>query len=224
MPVLPPVPKTVRVDFHMALTGQSNVQCRVFFSYAGALSQTDANTWTTTIRSAWGSNIMNHLSNACSLVSTVLTDLTSTSAAQSVDGTSVVGGAALAAVPNGVALVIKHKIARRYRGGHPKLYLPGMTAANLLTSNQWGSAAITQELSDFNAFITAALTAPAGVGAVTHVSVPYFKGFTAVTNPITHRVRNVPNLAPGTPVPDVVISNSVNPIPASQRRRNRQSS
>lgn len=220
MPVLPNVPKVCRIDMHFALPNDPNAQFRKFFQYGGVLSTADAQTWITAIAAAYATRMAAIISNQVSENLAVLTDLSSTSAAQAQDSTvramtnaNPIGG-------NGTAVIIKDKIARRYRGGHPRTYIPGWPIANMGTAGQWGTAAQALLLTDWNAWIADIIAAvPAAAAPATEVSVSYFQGFTVVT-PVGRRAKNVPSLRVGGPVIDAVLSHAVVPVPGSQRRRN----
>jgi len=207
---------------HHSYGGDTNCEVRNFFQYVGALSQADAQTWVNAIAAAWVARMMAILSSTLTLTSTELTDLTSASSAQAISGTSGVGADGNPSLSASAAMVIRLKIARRYRGGHPRLYLPGLPQGNLQTDQTWTAAGMTQKLNAFNLFISDSLTAvPVAAAPATEVSVSYFSGFTAVTNPVTHRARNVPNVRTP-PLIDAVLSHSINPHVGSQRRRNQQ--
>jgi hypothetical protein len=116
--------------------------------------------------------------------------------------------------------MIQFNIARRYRGGKPKIFLPAGVAADISNTNTWGSTFLATANTDWAAFAAAVLAAGwTGAGTLTHVNVSYYTGFTVVTNPVTHRARNVPTLR-GAPVVDTVISYAAEVDIASQRRRN----
>jgi len=220
MPALPAVSKVVRMDFHLTQASDTNVQFRKFFAYAGVLSQNDAATWATAARTSFGAHIAPSLVTGCNLILTVLTDLTSATAAQAQDATAANGANGTDNLPTGVAMIIKSKIARRYRGGHPKVYLPGMRQTNVTSSNLWNTTFTSGFITLWNSFISDILTnVPAAAAPATEVNVSYFLGFHNVTNPISGRSRAVPTLRV-TPVVDTILSHSINPVPASQRRRN----
>ena len=222
MPQLPAVSKVVRADFHMTLAGSSIIQNRVFFQYTGALSSSDAATWAAAMASNWQAHTMLHLSTQLVLASTVLTDLSSTTAAQVVDGTTGTGGDAAACSSAGLAIVVKQKIARRYRGGHPHHYLAGIPQHVITGVTSFDASYRTSVLNDWNTFISNVLTAvPAAAAPASEVSVSYFQGFHNVTMPSGRQVA-IPTLRVS-PVVDLVLSHSINPKPASQRRRNEQS-
>lgn len=223
MAALPAVTKVVRVDHHFSDGGNPNVQVRNFFQYSGSLSTADAATWLTNIVTALGVFMASFSQPTLVLTLSQLTDLTSTSAAQVVNTTGFTGGASASQLPAGVCLVIKKKIARRYRGGHPRVYLPGMAETYLSTPILWNATSLANIVAAWNTFINActAATNPAAIGTITEVNVSYFQHYTNVTFP-SGRAHPVPTQRP-TPLVDPVISHAGNAIPASQRRRNKQS-
>ena len=218
MPALPAVDHVVRVDFHMSQTDTPNMQNRLFFKYVGALSQADAATWCASMRSNWITHMGAHMANQVTLYKTVLTDLTSASAAQAIDTTTGAFAAGTSADIAGLSAVIQLKLARRYRGGHPRIYLPGVRATDVANLNQLTGGLISSLVTDIGAFISAVLTAvPVAAAPATHVNVSYFQGFHNITLP-SGRTRSVPTLR-GTPVVDTVLSYGVNPTLGMQRRR-----
>lgn len=223
MGALPAVPKTVRVDHHFSDGGNTNVQIRNFFQYAGALSVADAQTWLNNIVTGLGVFMTTFSQPTLVLVLSQLTDLTSASSAQVVSSTGFTGGASASQLPAGVCMVIKKKIARRYRGGHPRVYLPGMAEASLSTPILWNPTSAANVLAAYVTWMAActANTNPAAIGAITEVNVSYFQSFTNKTFP-SGRTHPVPTPRVN-PLVDAVTGHAVNPIPASQRRRNRQS-
>lgn len=223
MPALPNVSKVIRCDLFQTIGANVRVRDRIFFSYTGAgPTVADLNTFAGTISNAWNTNIVPQQNTGCTLTGITLTDLTSPSAAQTVTSQSRVGTLAGVALSAGVAMIIKLKINRRYRGGHPRFYLAGRVAADLATSTSWVAANIAAAATAFSNFIGAATVGPpASIGTATHVNVSYFTGFTNKTFP-SGRTRAVPNQRV-VPLVDNVVSYSGNPLIGSQRRRNQQS-
>lgn len=218
MPALPVVAKVVRVDFHMEETDSPNMQNRWFFNYSGTLSPTDAITWVANLRAAYGAHMGLHMSNQVTVFKTQLTDLSSASAAQVVDDTTAAFGAGTTADIAGLSAVIQFKIARRYRGGHPRIYLPGVRTGDVINLNELAPALVSNLITDLGAFITAVTTGqPAAIGTIQQVNVSYFLGFENITLP-SGRVKSVPKLR-ATPVTDVVTGYGINPVIGMQRRR-----
>lgn len=222
MTALPAVSKVVRLDLHMSQAADSNIQVREFFQFAGALSTADAVTWLGNIVTAWGTLMTGALSNTLTLNLSELTDLTSSSAAQVQSSTSHTGANANPPNSAGVALVIRKHIARRYRGGHPRIYIPGTAANWLSTATLWDPTELGTVVGLYTTFINACIanTNPAAIGAITHVNVSFYLGFTNHTFP-SGRVKAIPTPR-ATPVVDQITGVVGNPKPASQRRRNEQ--
>jgi hypothetical protein len=211
----------VRIDLKHTLSGV-NAVTRVFFSYGGTLSRADAQTWVDAIANAWKTNMLPQLQNRLVLTQTVLTDLTSVTSPQVVSAVTGAGGGTTNPAASGVALVIQKKIARRYRGGHPRQYIPGPISIMGTSSNTWDPTYAAAVIAAYSAFISAALTGvPAAASPATEQNVSYFTGFTNKTFP-SGRVHAVPT-ARVTPISDLVLSNTLNPKAGSQRRRNFQS-
>ncbi len=164
---------------------------------------------------------MLHLSGSIALVLTLLTDLSSPSAVQSqVTTNSSGGGGAGATLAGGSAAVVKKRIARRYRGGHPRDYIAGLLQSSLSNPQTLTTGFVTNLTNDYNAFISAVLLAvPVAAAPAFEVNVSYFSGFHNVTDPISGRSRAVPTPRV-TPVVDLITGHTVNPSIASQRRRN----
>ncbi len=111
-------------------------------------------------------------------------------------------------------------IARRYRGGKPRIYTPYLTQSDLANRSQWATASTTALTTAWLAFITAIKTHALGSATVTgQVNVGYFSGYTlGPAGPGGYRTKIPTPL--GTPHVDVITGTTTNLKPASQRRRN----
>jgi hypothetical protein len=224
MPALPAVPKVVRADYHFSLGGDTNAMWRTFWQYSGSLNNADSLLWTASVFNAWhvASGWQSISSNDITLTKCETTDLSSSSAPQSVTTGATVGSRSVVPVTAGAAAVVSFKMARRYRGGHPRIYIPGLGYDYIATAQQWSSGALANIAAAFNAWALAVqAAATSGMGTTIQVNVSYFSGFTNVTFP-SGRIRPVPKLRVGGPVVDVLTNAFVNPNVASQRRRNQQ--
>lgn len=221
---LPAVPKVVRVDHHFSGEADTNVQIREFFAYTGTLSTADAQTWCNNIATAMALFVVNQCVTGFTLNLTQLTDLSSNTSPQVISTTSGVGTNGTQLMSEGTALVFRHKIARRYRGGHSRVYMAGQPANQLGANGFWTPSSLASNTTQYNTYISSATagTNPAAIGTITHVSVSYFHLFTNVLFP-SGRMHAVPTPR-ATPLVDLIISVQANPLPASQRRRNKQSS
>lgn len=223
MPPLPPVASVIRVDLIMAVGSDNNARDRIFFRFTGPGPTTaDLTTLSTTIANAWGTNLAPLVGPITVLTGLNITDLTSASGAQVVTTQNKPGTRAGSNMTAGISVVVKFKINRRYRGGHPRFYFPGGVVGDLATPQTWTAGYTTAVASGFQAFITASiLSPPTNLGALQHENVSYFSGFTNKTFP-SGRTKAVPTVRV-TPVKDDIVSYSANPKLGSQRRRNLQS-
>lgn len=211
--------KVVRLDTHFSLGTDPNAQVRDFFSYTGSLSIPDAQTWLTAARTAWNADVQVYLSTNCATTLFEMTDLSSASAPQVQDTTGAAGTDSTGDLPAGTAMLMHKHILRRYRGGKPRLYLPGLSINRLATADTWSSGALTSIGGAYAEYIAAVIAAcPAAAGTALHVNVSYFEGFTNHTYP-SGRVKPIPNPRP-VPLVDVIVSTSPLAQVASQRRRN----
>ena len=222
MAALPAVSKVVRVDHFFDNGSDTSAQFRNFFQYAGTLNNADAVTWLGNIVAAMGTFMTARLTTHVSLILSELTDLTSSTSPQVQNSTGHTGGLVDNSLAAGTAMVIKKHIARRYRGGHPRLYLMGLGQGNLANETTWDTTHLGNVVGSFITYINACIanTNPAAIGAITHVNVSFFQGFTNHTYP-SGRVKPIPTPRV-TPLVDLITDITGNPTVGSQRRRNQQ--
>lgn len=202
----------------MPVTLRPTLQSRFYVSYAStAPTAAQLNTFAGSVRSAWGTNLASLASTNESLTGVIATDLSSGGLSGS-DSTTVAGTRAGTEAPVQSCVVIKFLIARRYRGGKPKIFLPFGVQADQADVAHWSGAFVTAVATGWGNFVTAVQAAGwTGSGALNVVNVSYYQGFTTVTR-LPLRARNVPTLR-GTPLVDTVTAFNVNSLMGSQRRR-----
>ncbi len=222
MTALPNVPKCVRLDIHYAQDADPNIMNRLHFSYSGTLNAADAATWLTAMNTALKSFVAAQLNSQLSLFLMELTDLTSNTAPQVSNSSGQVGGDGNPGLSAGVALVVSYELARRYRGGKPRTYIPGCAAGWLTNPSQWNPTQLNNVVTAWGTFLTACQTTPGGtaIGTINLVNISYYSGFINHTYP-SGRVKAIPQLR-ATPLVDNIIAYRGNSAPASQRRRNEQ--
>jgi hypothetical protein len=223
MPALPPVNKVVRIDWHYKDDADLTALCRYFASYSGVLSIADAQTWVNGIAAAWGGpgHLQGNVFTGLTLTKVELTDLTTSTSPQVSTLPGFPGTAGPPGVTGGVAYVLSFKMLRRYRGGHPRMYIPGLPFSAAGTAQTWTSAALANTQNAARLTITDGISSqPPAVGITQHVNVSYFQGFHNVTYP-SCRIRPVPTVR-AVPLVDVITGYVGNPNIASQRRRNLQ--
>lgn len=220
MPPLPLVPNVLRADLQWHDGSDLSVSSRHFFRYSGGPpTSADALALAADIYAAMSPH--DGLWDTFSEFAGVkVTDLSSNTGGVGEHAQATVGARPNTPLPGGVAVVVNYVIARRYRGGKPRNYLPWFVADDIDPRQVWFAEATNDATTALSAFFTAVIGLVSGGTTITsHVNVSYYSGFTAVQNPITGRWRNVPKLRT-TPVVDDILSWSVSSRPGSQRRRN----
>jgi hypothetical protein len=221
MPALPNVSRVVRVALSGNFVTVPNVWLsRFYIQYTGtAPVNSDLAAFDTAIDTAYNTNVKPLASVDVELLAVNSIDLSTSTSAVDTKAVTRIGTRAGAILPAQICVVQSYIVARRYRGGHPRGYWPLGTQPDMLTPSQWSSTAITAFDNGLDAFFTAIFAAGwAGAGTLSHVNVSYYSGFTVVTNPITHRARNVPTLRV-TPLVDPITSTTTRQSIGTQRRR-----
>ena len=221
MPPLPPVPGVLKADVHFSVGSDLAALIRLKFTYTGGPpTSAQMNSLATSVRTAWTNRLQNLTGTNINLTSVVTQDLASNTGAQGVDSTVVAGTYAGSVLPAGTAVLINHSIARRYRGGKPRTYLPAGSAAALSGPSNWTATFQNGVTANFNLWM-GDIVATAGIGITVqaHVNVSYFTGYTlGPAQPGGFR-KKIPSLR-GAPLVDIITTSNANSKPGSQRRRN----
>jgi len=172
--------------------------------YSGpAPSNANLNSLCTSVLTAWQTNFKSLCPSSVVLANADAQDLTNTSAASGTATDTTAGTRAGTAMPNSVACCITWHINNRYRGGHPRTYLPAGVIADVTGGNRWTDAFVTAADSAAAAFLVAVNALSIGGATYKMVCLSY--------------TRNKVALIP--PVPYSIQSSLVDHRPDSQRRR-----
>lgn len=224
MPALPPVPKVLRIVNETTDGNDLRAISRVYFQYTGAApTAAQLNILAGAADTAWTGNMAPIYLAGNTHLGHVIEDLTSATSAVGSSTAATAGTRAGSAMAAGTALVVSFAISRRYRGGHPRMYLAAGGSGDLSTRQTWGGAFLAAANAAAQGYLDAIAAAVwAGGGVLGQVNVSYYQGFTPFRYP-SGRYRNIPNLRVGGPIVDAVNSVSASPKVGSQRRRNLQS-
>lgn len=221
MPPLPAAPKVVQLAFQTSSgDGEPVFINRLHFSYTGtAPTSGQLESFAATVLTAWASALCPSMSTEKVAAGCVAIDLSSpTSATAAVTGATA-GALTGLKVPDDAAFVMSATVARRYRGGHPRSYLPLGDATSLSTARSWTSGFMAAVVTAWAGFVTALEGAGwAGAGTLGMVNVAYYHGYTLVTYP-SGRSRDVPTVRPGGPLIDPIVGYVPRARLGSQRRR-----
>lgn len=181
MPALPAISGLLKLILTYAAPGIASILNRLFFSGSGSSSQTALNTACNTIASAWATAVAGQTVPAVALIGVQLEDLSSATAPTGIwvgskPGTTAVAGGAFPQE----AFIIKNGISDRYRGGHSRIYLPGIPQGNLSSNDAttWGGTPATSVTSSWSAFLGNILSAlgTAGYTGMAAAVPHYYKG------------------------------------------------
>jgi len=215
---LPEVP-CVRVRLDYAQSDSYLAGSRFYLSYTGS-APTGANCTTLAgdIETAWAAHIAPLIDVNTALKEIDVLDIATDSGLSGQWTGSTSGGGSGTPVPGFVATNVEFNIARRYRGGKPRMFLPSADTSNQLDGSHWNSSYITAVNSGMAAFMAAieALTVGA-MGTLAHVNVSYYKGFTNLTNS-SGRERAVPTYR-DTALVDPITGYSCKAVMSTQKRR-----
>jgi hypothetical protein len=192
---------------------------RFFLSYSGS-APTAANcaTLAADIGASWNTNLAPVVHTTWGLHGVDVLDIASDTGASGQDSTVYAGTSSGNVPPAQVAMNVQFKIARRYRGGKPRIYLPPPEFGAIQDPAHWTTGIQGSVATAIAAFFTeiAALSIGA-MGSLAHVNLSYYKGFTNLENS-SGRERAVPTYRTAALV-DSVSGYDVKQEISSQRRR-----
>lgn len=210
MPALPDVPGVLKFEF---LWTQSGIPCANIFhaSYSGGppTNEDCVNLGQGASAAFWVSGLYSAYPTSTVFVGVRVTDLTSSTASvgeYTVDESGTYEGSEL---PAQACVLVNYTISRRYRGGHPRVYILPPNQTLLAGPSEWDSTIVTE----LSTCITALQT--------------YFGSGTSGTTDLSGQVcvSYVSSGAPRVdPLVELISGAVVSPIMATQRRRIRASS
>ena len=192
--ILPNAPKTLRVRFIGQY--QSRPWVNVFHvQYSGAKPDiAAAKTLAQQFNGAWNTNLALLHTGTVQLNTVEVVDLDTSDGAVGTDNTLRSGTAALSgqAMPPNVACCLSWKIAQRYRGGHPRMYLTGQMTGNTGANGLWQGAWVTPASTQGGNFITGinGLTGPQS--PLVAVATSYYKSHQGYPDNVRPIPQNFP--------------------------------
>lgn len=218
-PVPPPASPCVRVKLDYTNADGSLAGSRFYLSYSGAApSAANCATLAGDIATAWNTDIAGLIGTEWTLSECDVEDIATDMGLSGTESTAHVGTRGGTALPSQIAANVEFDIARRYRGGKPRIFWPAGVVGDLNDPAHWLPAFVTSLNTGTAAFFTAIEAASVGaMGTLAHVNLSYYKGFTNVTNS-SGRTRAAPTYRAAALV-DPVTSYAAKGLLGSQRRR-----
>lgn len=221
MTALPAVPSVVRTElFYTNNATTGTILNRLFFKYTGgAGTDTTMATLADNISGYWGTHVKSLVVDEAALSSVKCVDLSSATAPLGEYVTPVPGTSGGSSIPASTAFLVTYQIARRYRGGKPKSFLPIGAQSDLADVGAWSTTFISNVQTQWNAFIAAVLADTSAVTFTDQVNVSYYgPPNVPITNPVTGRTRTVSTLRT-VPLVDTIIGTTYEAELATQKRR-----
>lgn len=189
MPARPVVPDVLKVEFLWSLAGLPAANVK-YVQYSGDAPTAGAcAAIAEALYTAWWADAGAHLSTGTTFEACRVTDLATDTGAEGSVAPASVGGDATGDTPAGCALLVNHTIGRRYRGGHPRTYYPGLGLAAIASVASWEAAALTAFTAAEAAYALAASTfSESGCDGVYNVNVSYISDHAARVDPVIDQI------------------------------------
>lgn len=217
----PPLPESpcVRVRMSSGLDAISSGGNRFYLSYSGA-APTGANCTTLAgdIESAWVTNLAPLINEDDGLQEVDVLDIASDSGLSGQWTGNEGGTRSGTPLPVQCCTNIEFGIARRYRGGKPRMYLFGGVAADLQSPNAWSTTFVDEVNTGIAAFFAEIAGLSIGaMGTLAHVNLSYYSSFKNMENS-SGRMRAVPQYKTAATL-DTITGYSTKVTIGSQKRR-----
>lgn len=221
MPALPVVPNVLKLTLGWTIGGDSTAETVTHWQYSGgAPNSADCITLAALFLSGAAAHFPAEMPTNCRLASATVLDLASSTGAEGTSTSGFVGTRTGAQMSGGTCFVVNHQIARRYRGGKPKSFLPFGVAGDLSDPQHWSSTFTAAAGGAWGTVQGGFIGSAGGTTTITHqVNVSYYQGVNPPTTLPSGRVKQSPKLR-SSPVVDVVVASAGSTRPGSQRRRN----
>lgn len=219
VPPLPEIP-CLRVRLGYNLLSGTEMGNRFYLSYSGsAPSAANCVTLAGDIASAWNARIPPICYINQVLAEVDVQDIATNTGAFGTVSVSHAGTLTGGTLTSNTATNVEYDIARRYRGGKPRIFWPPPDDTALASEDKWSSTFIGQVNTVTSEFFSdiEALTV-GSMGTLQHVNISYYAGFTNVTNS-SGRTRAAPKYRSPTAKVDPITGYACKAVVGSQRRR-----
>lgn len=219
VPALLPVPGVIKVRLGFTVGLDTTTGSHLHVGYGASVpSQAQLQTFAQGVWNAYTTRCLASIHTSVALTSVTATDLSTTTSPVAILTGNVPGTRAGTAMPANACVLINQKVTRRYRGGHPRVYLPWGVTGDIVNAQTWTGAFVTSANTAWGLFTQDVIALPAawgGTGALMNVSY-YLKGeWKPDHNGNYHRVPTPRN----PPLAEPLVSSAMSATFGSQRRR-----
>lgn len=197
MPALPAVPGVIKFTVEGATDGGGAWVNVLHWSYSGtAPTGATLNSFCSSLLTAWGTQFAPTMHANRTILKTTAIDLTSSTSASGEASDTLPGTRTGAFPPASASVIVSKLIARRYRGGHPRSYIPAGVNEDMDDAGTWTTALAVAVDGAYNSVATTlAALAVGGTNLDLEACVSYY--ITDGTPPVAHR-RTTPLVEPVT--------------------------
>jgi hypothetical protein len=217
----PPVAQAVRARLDYTESDNFLGGSRFFLTYTGsAPTGANLNTLAGDIEAAWVSHLAPLVNEDFTLSEIDCLDLSSDTGASGYWSGSEAGSRSGAVIPANCCTNIEFDIARRYRGGKPRMYLPAGVQGDLEDVGHWSGSFITAVNSGIGAFFSELEGLSIGaMGTLAHANISFYHGVNTSSPPWRGPGYKYPPKYRDTVLIDPVASYATKGVVGSQRRR-----
>jgi hypothetical protein len=194
---------------------------RFYLSYSGsAPSPANCVTLATDIGTAFGTELKGLINVNWTLAKVDVLDLATSSGASGEATPGIACTRSGAALPANIATDIEYNIARRYRGGKPRMYLPGPVQGDQTNESEWAGSFVSAVNTDIAAFFANLEALSIGsMGTLQHVNVSFYHGVYTTTPPWRGPGYKYPPKYRDTVVVDAIEGYDTKSLIGTQKRR-----
>lgn len=167
---LPDLPQGVKLRFGYTFNNRPVFNVMYLKYSTSAPSVAELNTLSGLVMSAWTTNLKPILTSGMTLNFVDLQDVSSRTGSYYQNTTGGVGSVASSQpLPSSIAMAISLKVAKRYRGGHGRVYQCGFNAADVVNGTNWLAARATACNTGWTNYINASNAFTSGSNTYTAV-------------------------------------------------------
>jgi len=217
----PPLPASPCVRVRLIYTDADGALAgsRFYLSYSGsAPTAANCSTLASDIATAWNTEMAPLVQQNYTLTEIDVLDIATLSGLSGQWVGTHQGQDTGSAIASQVAVNVEFDIARRYRGGKPRMFWPPPSSAAKVNDGNWSGSFVSEYNTAVAAFFAAVEALSVGaIGTLAHVNLSYYSGFQNFTTP-SGRERAVPKYR-SSALLDTITGYSTKARMGSQRRR-----
>ena len=210
----------IKLNLNWGVEGDASAQTIHFYSFSGAAGIGDMTLFAENAVDNAATAFQALASDSDGVLSATARDLSSEMGVEVTAGSPWVGTRGTALLPPAASAVVSHAIARHYRGGKPRSYLPLGVSGDVALTGFWSDAFVAAVDAAWGTFNSSNVSTYGALTIEALVNVSYYGPPNRTIGALPGRVRTV-STRRDVPLVDTVTGHTVNKRIGSQRRRNR---